>query len=108
MECETCKDLGQKSKAKPPYDFKKISVYLLHCIKYSGYHKARLVSDRHLTDTPLSVTHFRVVPLKCIVLVLFLEELNGLESWRVDKGNACLETNTKKRSISELDQNLVP
>ena len=97
MECETCKNLGHKSKAKHLYHFKKIIVHLLHCIKHSGCHKARLAADGHLTDTPLSVTHFRVVPLKCIVLVLFLEELNGLESWRVDKRNACLEANTKEK-----------
>ena len=80
MECETCKDLGHKSKAKPPYHFKKIIGHLVHCIKYSGCHKARLVSDGRFTDAPLFVTHSRVVSLKYIVLVLFLEQLNGLES----------------------------
>ena len=110
MECETCKDLGHKSKAKPPSHFKKISIHLVHCIKYSGCHKARLAADGHghLTNTPLFIAHSRVVSLKYIVLVLFLEQLNGLESWGVDAGNACLEAKTKEKDHAIVGPEFVP
>ena len=42
--------------------------------------KARLVADGNLTDILLSSVYFGVVSLRVIRLVLFLVELNGLES----------------------------
>ena len=54
--------------------------------------------DSHLTDAPLLSTFYGVVPLKDFRLVLFLEELNGLESWGADAGNTYLQTKTKEKS----------
>ena len=49
--------------------------------KYDGLYKAKLIADGHLTDVPLSSVYSGLVSLRGISLVLFLAELNGLESW---------------------------
>ena len=66
-------------------------------IKHDGRHKARLVADGHLTEAPLSSVYSGVVSLRGIRLVLFLSELNGLQAWGTDIGNACLEAFTKEK-----------
>ena len=66
-------------------------------MKHDGRHKARLVAGGHLTDVPLSSVCSGVVSLRGIRLVLFLAELNGLDSWDTDIGNACLEAFTKEK-----------
>ena len=81
MEYEIYKDLCHKSKAKPPNDFKNIRVHLVYDVKNDGRDKESLVADGHLTEVPLSKICSGVASLKGIRLVLFLEELNGLESW---------------------------
>ena len=95
MDYETYTDLGHKTEAKPPPDFKKIRVHFVYDVKQDRLHKARLVADGHLTDVPISSVYAGVVSLKGIRLVLFLAKLNGLESWDTDVGNAYLETKTE-------------
>ena len=52
---------------------------------------------QYLTDVPLSSVYLGVVSLRGIRLVLFLAELNELESWGgADVGNAFLEEFTKE------------
>ena len=80
MEHETYKDLGHKSKAKLPKDFKKIRVQLVYDVKHDVRHKERLLADGHLTCVTLSRVYSKVVSLKGIRLFLYLEELNRLES----------------------------
>ena len=66
-------------------------------IKHDGRHKARLVADGHLTEVPSSSVCSGVVSLRGIRLVLFLSELNGLQAWGTDIGNAYLEAFTKEK-----------
>lgn len=66
-------------------------------MKHDGRHKARLVADGHLPDVPLSSVCSGATSLRGIRLVLFLAELNGLESWGTDIGNTCLEYFTKEK-----------
>ena len=91
---DTYKDMG---KGSSPEGYKQIRVHFVFNAKHDGRHKARLVSDGHLTDVLLSSVYSGVVSLRGIRLVLFLAELNGLESWSTDIGNACLEAFTKKK-----------
>ena len=51
MTHDTCKDMGAGQDLK---DNKKINAHFFFDVKHDGRHKARLVSDRHLTDIPLS------------------------------------------------------
>jgi hypothetical protein len=55
-----------------------------------------LVAGGHLTDNPLESVYSSVVPLRGVRLVVFIAELNGLEVWCTDVGNAYLESYTKE------------
>jgi len=63
-------------------------------VKHDGRHKACLVADGHLTDIPLESVYSGVVSLHGLRIVLFLAELNHLETWATDIGNAYLEADT--------------
>ena len=80
-----------------PEDYKQIRLHFVFDVKHDGRHKARLVADGHLTNVPLSSVCSGVVLLRGIRLVIFLAELNELESWGTDIGNACLEVFTKEK-----------
>jgi Reverse transcriptase (RNA-dependent DNA polymerase) len=90
-------DKGHHTTSKAPHGYKKIRVHFIFDVKHDGRHKARLVADGHLTEVPLESVYSGVVSLRGFRLVLFLSELNGLELWATDIGNAYLES-----FISEL------
>ena len=56
-----------------------------------------MVADGHLTDVPLDSVYSGVVSLRGLRLVLFLAELNGLDTCATDIGNAYLEAETKEK-----------
>ena len=88
-EYNTFTDYGYQG--DPPNGHKKIRVHLVFDVKHDGRHKARLVADGHLTDVPLESVYSGVVSLHGIHLLAFLAELNKLETWATDIGNAYLE-----------------
>ena len=88
------KDLGHN--AAPPPKYKKIRVHLIYDVKHDGRHKARLVADGHLTDVPDSSVYSSVVSLRGLRMLLFIAELNGIEIWGTDIGNAYLEALTSE------------
>jgi Reverse transcriptase (RNA-dependent DNA polymerase) len=90
-------DKGHHSKASPPKGFKRIRVHLVFDVKHDGRHKARLVADGHLTDVPIDSVYSGIVSLRGFRLVLFLAELNGLQLWATDIGNAYLEAYTTEK-----------
>jgi len=94
-EYKTFEDWGFK--ADPPKGYKKIRVHLVFDVKHDGRHKARLVADGHLTDIPLESVYSGVVSLHGLRIVLFLAELNHLETWATDIGNAYLEAQTREK-----------
>ena len=98
---DTFKDIGHKSKAKPPPGYKRICVHLVFDVKHNGRHKARLVADGHLTDIPIDSVYSGVVSLRGFRLTLFLAELNGLEAWATNIGNAYLEAETSEKVYIE-------
>ena len=89
----TFKDVGKVI----PDGYKKIRVHLVYDVKHDGRHKARLVADGHLTDIPLESVYSGVVSLRGIRLLTFISELNSLDLWATDIGNAYLEANTKEK-----------
>jgi hypothetical protein len=95
LEYKTFMDIGIDVPLPP--DFTRIRVHLVYAVKHDGRHKARLVADGHLTDIPLESVYSGVVSLRGIRLVIFLAELNGLETWSTDIGNAYLESYTKEK-----------
>jgi hypothetical protein len=94
-EYETFEDKGVGY--RPPSDYKKINVHLIFDVKHDLRRKARLVAGGHLTDPPKDSSYSGVVSLRSLRLVALLAELNGLELWAADVGNAYLEARTKEK-----------
>ena len=88
-------DLGFKG--VPPKGFKKIRVHMVYDVKHDLRRKARLVADGNLTQVPLDSVYSSVVSLQGLRLTLFLAELNQLETWCTDVGNAYLEAFTDEK-----------
>ena len=73
-------------------DFSK--VHLVFAVKFGGRHKARLVTDGHLTPEPIENIYSAVVSLRNLRLVIFLGKLNNQDRWGADIGNVYLEAFT--------------
>ena len=95
LDYSTFKDLGYAAKA--PEGYKRIRCHFIFDVKHDGRHKARLVAGGHLTEVPLESIYSGVVSLRSVRIVLFLAELNGLDLFAADIGNAYLEARTKER-----------
>jgi len=80
-----------------PEGFKNIRVYLILDVKHDGRHKARLVADGHLMDIPVNTVYSGEVSLRGIRLLLFIAELNKLQVWSTDIGNAYLQAKMKEK-----------
>jgi hypothetical protein len=93
-EYDTFRDLGHKDTAPPPTGYKKIRTHLVYDCKHDGRHKVWMVADGHLTDIPLESVYSGVVSLRGLRIITFLSELNGLDLWATNIGNAYLEAFT--------------
>jgi len=82
---------------RPGAEFTKITVHFVYAVKHDGRHKARLVAGGHLTDTPIDSVYSSVVPLRGIRILTFIAELNGMDTWVTDIGNAYLESYTREK-----------
>jgi Reverse transcriptase (RNA-dependent DNA polymerase) len=80
-----------------PENHKRINVHFVYAVKHDGRYKARLVAGGHLTDTPIDSVYSSVATLWGVRMVMFLVELNGLNFWSTDIGNAYLESNTMEK-----------
>ena len=94
-EYKAFKDLGKGTPL--PEGYKKIRVHLVFDVKHDLRRKARLVAGGHLTDVPVDSVYSGVVSLRGLRLVLFLGELNKVETWATDVGNAYLEAYTLEK-----------
>jgi hypothetical protein len=70
---------------------------LVLAVKHDGRHEGCLVTDGHLTEFHLHSVYYGVVSLCSIHLIVFLVELNGLDTWATDIGNAYLEVETQEK-----------
>ncbi|MEE4662268.1 MAG: reverse transcriptase domain-containing protein, partial [Halieaceae bacterium] len=96
-EYKTFIDQGHKSVAIIPEGYKRIFVHLVFDVKHDGRHKARLVAAGNLTAEPVESVYSGVVSLRSLRLIAFLAELNQLELWGADIGNAYLKAKTKEK-----------
>ncbi len=92
---QTFKDLGKGG--KPPEGYRKICIHLVFDVKHNGRHKSRLVADGHLTAVLLNSIYSGVVSLCGICLLVFLAELNDLDVWTTNIGNAYLEAEMQEK-----------
>ena len=95
LEYKTFIDKGKGTPA--PSGYKRIRCHMIYDVKHDGRHKARLVAGGHLTDPNTESVYSGVVSLRGIRLVVFLAELNSLELWGADVGNAYLEATAKEK-----------
>ena len=80
-----------------PEGFTKIPTHFVYDVKHDGRHKARMVAGGHRTEVPVDSVYSGVVSLAGIRIVTFLAELNDMELWSTDIGNAYLESFTKEK-----------
>jgi hypothetical protein len=98
VEYDTFRDLGHKDTAPPPTGYKKIHTHHIYDCKHDGRHKAWMIADGHLMDIPLESMYSGVISLRGLRIVTFLSELNDLDLWATDIGNAYLEAFTMERN----------
>ena len=92
---EVLEDLGVNPKI--PEGYRKIKVHFVYNVKHDGRYKARLVSGGHLTEVPPYSVTSSVVSLRGLRIAIFIAELNGLQIWATDVGNAYLEAPTEEK-----------
>ena len=98
-EYEVFIDKGKYHKSKIPRGFKEIRCHLVYDVKHDGRHKARLVAGGHLTDAPVDSVYSGVVSLRGFRMCLFLAELNNLDSYTTDIGNAYIQSYTREKIV---------
>ena len=97
FQYETFDDRGHKNSSVAPDGYKKINLHFVYDVKHDGRFKARVVAGGHLTETPVESIYSGVVSLRGIRIVTFIAELNNLEVWQTDIGNAYLEAYTDEK-----------
>ena len=95
IDYDTFKSLGIG--APVPDGYQKIPCHMVYDVKHDGRYKSRFVAGGHRTSTPVDSTYSGVVSLQGIRIVTFLAELNDLELWGTDIGNAYLESYTSEK-----------
>ena len=95
LEYKIFKDIGLN--AAKPDGFKNIHVHFVYNVKHDGWHQARLVAGRHLTDIPVDSVYSKVVSLRGFKLLVFIAKLNNMEIWVTDISSAYLEAYTKEK-----------
>ena len=101
-EYQVFKDFGKavydmNKIANAPEGHQKIRVHFVFDGKHCGKFKARLVADGHLTKEPMETVYSGVVSIRNLRLAMFLAELNNLELWGADVGNAYLQALTREK-----------
>lgn len=91
------KDLGKGRNIRDGY--KCIRVHMVYDIKHDHIQKERLVENGNLTGTPEHSVYSSVVSLRGLRITLFLAELNGLNIWSTDIGNAYLNSYTDEKVV---------
>jgi hypothetical protein len=113
-EYEVFLNKGEFHEGKIPEGYCKIKVHTIFDVKHDGRHKARMVANGNLTDTPLESVYSGVVALRGLRTCIFLGELNNTAPWATDIGNAYLEAKTTEKvcikagpEFGELQGNLL-
>ena len=94
-EYETFQDKGVG--ARMGSEWKRINLHLIFDCKHDLRRKARMVAGGHLTAPPKDSAYSGVVSLRSIRLIATVAELNGLDFWAADIGNAYLEAVTQEK-----------
>ena len=108
------KNRGEFHEGKIPEGYRKIKVHTIFDVKHDGRHKAQVVANGNLMDTPLESVYSGVVSFRGLHTCIFLGELNNMTPWATDIGNAYLEAKTTEKvcikagpEFGELQGNLL-
>ena len=96
-EYNAFKDKGCFAGCKITHEYQLIRVHTIFDVKVDGRHKARIVADGHLTATPAESVYSGVVSLRGLCTCFLVGELDGMEPWATDIGNAYLEALTSEK-----------
>ena len=91
------KDMGLMRNAKLPPGYKIIRANTIFDVKHDLRRKARFVAMGNLTEPPKESVYSSVVSVRSLRIVMLLAELNGLNIYACDIGNAYLEAKTKEK-----------
>ena len=69
----------------------------MYAMKQDGRHKDRMFADGYFIDVPLYINYSGEVSLCGLILVLFLVELNNLDTCSKDIENVYLEAESKEK-----------
>ena len=69
-------------------DYTKIRCHMIFTVKHDCQHKARFVTGGHLTQLAIESVYSGVVSIHSIHLILLITELNDLEIYQANVGNA--------------------
>ena len=94
-ECDTFKNLGKGGPT--PDKHKKIPCHVVCDVKWDGRHKSRFVVGGHRTDAPIKSACSAVASPLGVHMVTFPSELNDLELWSTNIGNASLGSYTSEK-----------
>ena len=97
IEYNVFKDIGPRDTVKLPKGYKVIRGNTVFDVKHDLRHKARYVAMGNLTEPPKESVYSSVVSVRSLRIIMFLAELNGLDLYACDIGNAYLEANTKEK-----------
>ena len=86
------KDRGPFAGCLIPRGYQMIKVHTIFNVKVDGQYKARVVADDRLTVIPAESVYSGVVSLRGLCTCLLIGELDNMELWGTDIGNAYLET----------------
>ena len=82
-----------------PNDYTKIRCHMIFAVKHNGQQKTRFVAGGHLTQPAIESVYSGEVSMCIICLMLLIAELNDLEAYQADFGNAYLEAYTEEKDI---------
>jgi hypothetical protein len=102
-EYEVFVDKGKFHEGNIPEGYCKIEVYTIFDVKHDGRHKACVVANGNLTNTPLESVYSGVVSLRGLRTCIFLGELNKMTPWATDIGNPYLEAKTTEKVCIKVE-----
>ena len=105
-EFGTFKSLGKRSRYPP--GFSKIKTWLIFDVKQDGRRKARLVCGGHMTPPSTEAYFSSVASIRAVRLAVFLGELNGLNVYVGDIGNAYLTSKTNEKVVFTAGPEFAP
>lgn len=95
FKCDTFKDRGRKVPASNGH--KMAQIHLVCGIEHNKRHKVHMVVDGDPPPVPIDSICCGVASSCGLLPMSFVAELNGLDNWATNVGNACLEATTKEK-----------